>query len=265
MSCKRLRSISPLTTPTPDPGVLHAGHQTFRSAAIKDRSSTFIAVFSPTASAESLQAHPDFQSPTHRIAAWRKPSAQRTLSSSSQRTLFDVGRDDDGEQYGGKRLEKVLIEMNVEEGAVVVARWYGGIFLGPVRFAHIENCAREAIGKWKMGIVAPAKEASPPAAQKRKVEDDGKRRRSTIVRVLEERDQSISALRGLLRQKREGASGAAKAEDTFGTRETTMTPTKAIDYAAIPLQGLERLEKARDATLSWILKEIDKVEEEQQQ
>ena len=38
-----------------------------------------------------------------------------------------------------------------------------------------------------------------------------------------------------------------------------------MDYSPMPLQVLRRLEKARDTTISWILKEIDKVEEELQQ
>ncbi len=81
------------------------------------------------------------------MAAWRKPSKQRALSKNLPR-LFETGSDDDGERYAGKKLERVLEEAGVE-GAVVVARWYGGVLLGPVRFTHIEECAREAIGKWR--------------------------------------------------------------------------------------------------------------------
>ena len=183
----------------------------------------------------------------------------------AKRPLFDIGHDDDGEQYAGKRLEKVLTEMNVE-GAVVVARWYGGVLLGPVRFTHIENCARGAIEKWKAGVTAIEPEPDHPAVQKRKIEED-EERKSTLVSVLEERDHSISALRGLLREKTEEACAIESEEKTSTTKDVNVTPNKAVSYSAMPLQALERLEKARDATISWILKEIENVEErlEQQQ
>ncbi len=261
MSRKRPCSVSPPSTSTLDAQGSHANDQTFRSNAIKDRSSTFIALFSPTASARNLQANPDFASATHRIAAWRKPSAQRTLSTAKQ-PLFDIGHDDDGEKYAGKKLEKVLTEMNVE-GAIVVARWYGGVLLGPVRFTHIENCAREAIEKWRTSATPIRQEREHPAAQKRKTGNDDKK--STLVRVLEERDHSISALRGLLRDKTEEASAKQPEEKASTSKDVNVTPTKSTDYSAMPLQALERLEKARDATISWILKEIEKVEQRLEQ
>jgi len=264
MSRKRPRSSSPSTSDGPYPN-----HQTFRSDPVKDRGSTFIALFSPTAASGELQAQPAFKTATHRIAAWRKPSAQRALLSSAHHLLFDAGHDDDGEQYAGKRLEKVLTELNVV-GAVVVARWYGGILLGPARFTHIENCAKEAIEKWRMSAVT-GKEADHPAAQKRKLVED-EARRSALLRVLEERDHSISVLRGLLREKTEDTAAPAKMNETASSSmadaavtATTVTPTKAPNYSTMPLQALERLEKARDATISWILKEIEKAEEKQQQ
>ena len=39
-----------------------------------------------------------------------------------------------------------LLEMRKEEGVLVlVTRWYGGTHLGPKRFAHIVNVARELL------------------------------------------------------------------------------------------------------------------------
>jgi Uncharacterized protein family UPF0029 len=149
----------------------------------------------------------------------------------------------------------VLVEMN-EEGAVVVARWYGGVLLGPIRFAHMENCAREAIVKWKQG--ASGAEDNARAAQRRKLEDE-QEQSVALVKTLHQRDSSISALRELLREKREQL--ARKMGDDVAV--TPRTPTKSPDYQPMPLQALRRLEKARDATISWILKEIDKVEKEE--
>jgi putative IMPACT (imprinted ancient) family translation regulator len=263
MSHKRPRSASPPTPSLSDSKGSQGSHETYFSGAVKDRSSTFIALFSPTTPIKQLQAHPDFKTATHRIAAWRKLSAQRALTSDTPRLLFDIGHDDDGEQYGGKRLEKVLTEMNVQ-GALVVARWYGGVLLGPVRFTHMENCARDAIQKWKMGISATEEGEEHRVAQKRKVAEDQKRR-PALVRILEERDDSISALRGLLREKMEELAAAKVDENTSSVGDANTTPIKAVSYSAMPLQALERLEKARDATISWILREIEKVEQQQEQ
>ena len=53
--------------------------------------------------------------------------------------------DDDGEKAAGGRLMHLLDMMNVKNVCVVVSRWYGGILLGPVRFKHINNVARELL------------------------------------------------------------------------------------------------------------------------
>jgi hypothetical protein len=184
------------------------------------------------------------------MTAFRKLSKQRAISAKAP-LLYDTGCDDDGEKYAGKKLEKVLVEMNVE-GAVVVARWYGGVLLGPVRFAHIENCAREAIGKW---IVESREEAN----KKRRVEAD-KEEKKRLVRELAERDSSIGVLRGLLAEK----SGEKLASSQTSTTDAaSRSPTKTIDYSKMPLEALRRLDKARDATIAWLLREIDKAELEQ--
>ena len=142
------------------------------------------------------------------------------------------------------------------EGAVVVARWYGGVLLGQVRFTHTENCAKVAIGKWKRDIASPKEKGHQ--FQKRKVEDE-QAEHSTMVGILQQRDQNISVLRDLLREKNEKISSKVGEAPP----ESSQTPPKAPDYAVMPLQALRRLEKARDATISWILGEIDKAEKEE--
>ena len=53
--------------------------------------------------------------------------------------------DDDGETAAGRRLALLLDTMDVSNAMVIVTRWYGGIHLGPARFRHINNVARELI------------------------------------------------------------------------------------------------------------------------
>jgi putative IMPACT (imprinted ancient) family translation regulator len=251
MSRKRARSPSPAV----QPAAPSTSTQIFRSAPIEDRASTFIAFYSPTFTAQALQAHAEFKSASHRIAAWRKLSSQSALSfeSSSQR-VYESGHDDDGEKYAGKRLEKIMADMNAV-GTVVVARWYGGTMLGPVRFNHIEHCAREAILESRRTETHDSVENR--TEQKQRKIDEGEQDRVSLMRTLEERDQSITVLRGLLRKK----MGPPADSSQTATDVPKYSPTKKPDYSAMSLQALKQLDKARDATIAWILKEIDKAEE----
>lgn len=200
----------------------------FQSSVIDDRSSRFIGFFSDKA--DDLGLPENVKGATHRIGAWRRRSKQTSLSSQA---LFDLGHDDDGETYGGKTLEKVLAARNVE-GTVMVARWYGGTLLGPVRFDHMRKCAHEAISNWEAHNQT-----------KRVKTEDGK---DELVRFLKERDQSIIALRALL---------AEKTQSKLDQSQKAASP----DYAALPLNNLQRLEQAREKTIAWLLKEIDKTEQ----
>ena len=53
--------------------------------------------------------------------------------------------DDDGEAAAGSRLLHMLQAIDVVDLVVVVSRWYGGVKLGPSRFAIINNVARNHI------------------------------------------------------------------------------------------------------------------------
>ena len=134
------------------------------------------------------------------------------------------------------------------EGAVVVARWYGGVMLGPVRFDHIRNLASQAVRRWK-------ESESEGQAKKVKVETE-EREKYDLVQVLYERDQSIMVLRGLLAEKIQPASSSQSSGAIVGA--------KVPDYSTLPLATLQKLEMVRDKTISWVLREIEKAEETQQ-
>ncbi|XP_066148498.1 protein IMPACT-B-like [Euwallacea fornicatus] len=55
--------------------------------------------------------------------------------------------DDDGENHAGGRLLHLLEILDAKNVAVVVTRWFGGIHLGPDRFKHISNAARQTLVK----------------------------------------------------------------------------------------------------------------------
>ncbi|RVX66484.1 hypothetical protein B0A52_09768 [Exophiala mesophila] len=279
------------------------------STPIHDRSSTFIAHFHPgdpsvtpsstssdkprpvslTQSIKAVQSHPDFASADHKMVAWRRRSNQRTLN---DKATYTTGSDDDGEKYAGKRLERVLVDLDVQ-GTVVVARWYGGVLLGPVRFTHIEMVAREAIKMWQRASHGNGGNDADSVKRPRvtgdnasgttnggdiNVADDAQRAR--LARQLVERDKSILILRDLLSEKTKLAPDTAAASGGSDSQSSqqhstplTATPAassgavstastiKPIDYTEMPLQRLRQLDKARDATIAFILKQIDKAEE----
>ena len=241
MSLKRLHSPSSSISRPSDPVI-------YRSIPIHDRSSKFEAFFSPDVPVQELKELEYLDGATHRITAWRKPSSQRSLSS---QPVYESGYDDDGEKYGGKTVAKVLQEMNIT-GSIVVGRWYGGILLGPARFDHIKNCAREAIGvsqqeervQKKQKIAGTQDELSGPQIAEEDKADDGQ-----LIQVLRERDESIRILRGLLAEKKGkvGAPGEGR----------------KMNYEKMPVMALRRLEKVRDETIGWILKELQKFESEE--
>lgn len=236
MSTKRERSPSPIP---------HA--QIYRSESVEEQKSVFIAAFSHSLPVKALQRLPEFKSATHRIAAWRKRSRQQSLTPAT-RVLYDVGYDDDGEKWAGSRLQNVLENMKVE-GVVVVARWYGGQNIGPIRFTHIENTAKEAIWNWQ---TADAQLTQQQAAKKRKVEEET--RRQQLIENLRERDLNVFVLRGLLADKKAKLNG---------TTPEPPTPQKAPpDYGKMTMEALQRVDKARDKTIAFVLQQIDKVDEQ---
>ena len=56
-----------------------------------------------------------------------------------------VDYDDDGESQAGARLKHLLEILDLENVLVVVTRWYGGTLLGPDRFKHVSQAARDAL------------------------------------------------------------------------------------------------------------------------
>ncbi|KAL8644212.1 MAG: hypothetical protein Q9226_007878 [Calogaya cf. arnoldii] len=232
-------------SPTPS----QASTAIYRSSPITDRSSRFVAIYSPSLTTKQLQSRPEFSDATHRITACRAPSTQRSLIPSQP--LYATTHSDDGEKYGGKAVASVLSDLNIE-GSVVVARWYGGIMLGPVRFDHIKNCARDAISKH-----LHSSEQSLQVKKARTIADDEEKRRADLIRVLPERDQSISVLRVLLAEKQAATTTSPKVDKV-------VSPAKVLEYSKLPLKALENLERARDATIGWILAQIEKAEVAQQ-
>ncbi|WWD22081.1 hypothetical protein CI109_106570 [Kwoniella shandongensis] len=59
--------------------------------------------------------------------------------------IYNTDYDDDGETQAGARLKHLLEILELENVLVIVSRWYGGTLLGPDRFKHINQAARDAL------------------------------------------------------------------------------------------------------------------------
>ncbi|XP_018421185.1 PREDICTED: protein IMPACT [Nanorana parkeri] len=111
---------------------------------ISERRSTFQAHLAPVTSPaqvkqvlNKLYENKKIASATHNIYSYRIYS-KKTNS-------FMQDCEDDGETAAGKRLLHLMQILDVKDVMVVVSRWYGGILLGPDRFKHINNCARNIL------------------------------------------------------------------------------------------------------------------------
>lgn len=76
---------------------------------------------------------------THNMYAYRI----ECKTAKGARILQDC--DDDGETHAGGRMLHLLQILGQKNTIVIVSRWYGGIQLGPERFKHINNAARQVI------------------------------------------------------------------------------------------------------------------------
>ncbi|KAF2221608.1 hypothetical protein BDZ85DRAFT_202020 [Elsinoe ampelina] len=256
-SLKRTRS------PSPPP----ASDRIFESSPLHDRKSTFQGFFSPALPPHDLQHLPSFSSASHKILAYRIPSRQSTLAfgaAGMSKSALQTGHDDDGEQYAAKHVARVLGDLNVV-GSLVVARWYGGVMLGPVRFKHIEDVAREAVkvyfsslGKGKSGATVGAgkvaHQVQEEGAGETQAEEMGR-----LVRELKERDESILSLRKLLEQKKV-LLGSLEGKSEAGDKGQP-SPTRKMDYTGMDLKRLRAMDQARDKTIAFLLKQIDETEE----
>ncbi|KAM3461575.1 hypothetical protein MY5147_009916 [Beauveria neobassiana] len=112
------------------------------SEQIVDTKSTFVAhvarVTSPSQArsyvAQLLASDRRIRSATHNISAWR-------IRGPGAASFQDC--DDDGEDAAGGRLLHLMRLMELWDAMVVVTRWYGGVKLGPRRFAVINAVARD--------------------------------------------------------------------------------------------------------------------------
>ncbi|KAG6269897.1 hypothetical protein E4U49_005967 [Claviceps purpurea] len=140
------------------------------SEVLVENKSTFVARVARVSSPEEAKRYIAYllatdkktRGATHNITAWRI-RAEGPAGAGTGLQFQDC--DDDGETAAGGRLLHLLQVMDVWGVVVVVSRWFGGVKLGPRRFAVINGVARD--GLVRAGVVREKEEGR----------DKGKKRR----------------------------------------------------------------------------------------
>jgi len=116
----------------------------FTGQSFEDRKSVFQGHVAVVTSVDQVQAVLRKLYENKKIAhASHNMYAYRIYVDSRKAWLQDC--EDDGETAAGGRMLHLLDIMEAKNILVVVSRWYGGILLGPDRFKHINNAARQVL------------------------------------------------------------------------------------------------------------------------
>ena len=104
-----------------------------------------------------LTSSSKIQRASHNMYAWRIAETimsddddddddnNNTNNKNNRRVFIKHDNDDDGEDAAGNKMAFLLDMRKDENVLVVVSRWFGGIHLGPKRFAHIVNVSRKLL------------------------------------------------------------------------------------------------------------------------
>ncbi|KAI9099903.1 ribosomal protein S5 domain 2-type protein [Phlyctochytrium arcticum] len=112
---------------------------------IIDRKSKFVAHLAPVTSTTEVALVLQALRSNKRIMKATHPTiyAYRIVEESTGVMRQDC--DDDGETAAGSRLLHLLQLADAKNVMVNITRWYGGTHLGPTRFKHINNAARNVL------------------------------------------------------------------------------------------------------------------------
>jgi len=122
---------------------LPKGIQIFEAEPIVDRKSSFVGRACAISDPAEVPLILSYLSSDRRIARAAHPiiNAWRCQLNG----VLHQDNDDDGETAAGSRLAHLLQIMEVQNVLVIVTRYFGGIHLGPDRFKHINQAARNAL------------------------------------------------------------------------------------------------------------------------
>jgi Uncharacterized protein family UPF0029/RWD domain len=110
---------------------------------LMDRKSTFLGHLCRCNNLEDVESFLEVLLTNRRIASATHNIMAFRIEQSNGGVVADC--DDNGEHGAGRQLLQVLTSSKALNVCIVVSRWYGGIQLGPDRFKHINNVARDLL------------------------------------------------------------------------------------------------------------------------
>ncbi|PFH47796.1 hypothetical protein AMATHDRAFT_77020 [Amanita thiersii Skay4041] len=139
----RTRGEGGVDATTPPTSGLPAGIQLHVADPITDRKSVFVGRACQISSPSEIPLILSHLMSDRRIARAAHPiiNAWRCQVGA----VLHQDNDDDGETAAGGRLAHLLQTLEVNNVLVIVTRYFGGIHLGPDRFKHINQAARNAL------------------------------------------------------------------------------------------------------------------------
>ncbi|KAJ3776303.1 ribosomal protein S5 domain 2-like protein [Lentinula raphanica] len=208
------------------------------SQEIRDRKSNFVATIFLAATPEEAKSHVQYlrkvlhasRPASHEIFAYRCMVLKPGKTGLSGPDDFEVkaGYDDDGEQWAGAKVLRVMESLAVLDAVVICSRWYGGIMLGSARFTHIETCVTEVCRTFK---------------NKQELED--------CIAMLATLDDILKQLRDELA----GLSHLSASTSSSSIDNTLRPKSKAPDYASWTVSDLSkarRLVTAREKAVASV-------------
>lgn len=169
---KKIMSFSDFDLDSYDPIITHGESVVDRKSVFQGHCAVVQRVEHVDLLLSKLKENRKIENAFHNMWAYRLDRGDPEARSSSKSASIMQDCDDDGEQAAGGRLLSLLQILNVVNVMVVVTRWYGGIQLGPARFKHINNAARDALVKG--GFVSDGPGESGAASSQDKTKPGGK-------------------------------------------------------------------------------------------
>ncbi|XP_069695439.1 protein IMPACT-like isoform X2 [Periplaneta americana] len=125
------------TKSTAGPEIIHGDTITDRKSVFQGHAAFVFSAEEVSLVLEELYKNKKVANATHNIYAYR------IYKEDTKCSVQDCN--DDGEAQAGGRLLHLLQILGLQNVMVVVTRWYGGVHLGPDRFRHINNAARQVL------------------------------------------------------------------------------------------------------------------------
>ncbi|KAI0797136.1 ribosomal protein S5 domain 2-type protein [Abortiporus biennis] len=127
----------------PPPASIPAGVKIFEAEPITDRKSSFVGRACKISDPSEVPLILNYLMSDRRIARAAHPIINAWRCQVGN--VLHQDNDDDGETAAGGRLAHLLQILEINNVLVIVTRYWGGILLGPDRFKHINQAARNAL------------------------------------------------------------------------------------------------------------------------